>query len=300
MRLAHCGTRRGLRAILALSAAALASGGAQATVTVTDDAGHKLSLAAPAHRIVSLAPHATELLYAAGAGAFVVGVSQYSDYPPPARQVASVGGVAALDLERLIALKPDLVVAWGSGNSASQVARLRQLGIPVFESEPRDFATVATSLERLAQLAGTDTIGGAAAAAFRARRAALAARYRRRPTVRVFYQIWNKPLMTLNDRTLAAAALRLCGAQNIFGQLPQLVPSVSREAVLAADPEAIVSADAPGQADFSDWKRLPQMTAVTRNNLFSVDANLLTRGGPRILDGTEALCRQLELARSRR
>ncbi len=300
MRLARRGTLRNLRAILTLSVAALASGGAHATITVTDDAGHSLSLAAPARRIVSLAPHATELLYAAGAGAFVVGVSQYSDYPPPARQVAPVGGVAALDLERIIALKPDLVVAWGSGNSASQIARLRQLAIPVFESEPRDFATVASSLERLARLAGTDSIGHAAAAAFRARRAALAARYRRRPTVRVFYQIWNNPLMTLNDSALAAAALQLCGAQNIFGQLPQLVPTVSREAVLAANPEAIVSADAPGQADFSDWKRLPQMTAVSRNNLFSVDANLLTRAGPRILDGTEALCRQLELARSRR
>lgn len=288
-----------LAAAALLAALAAAAASAHAAITVTDDANLRVTLAAPAHRIVSLAPHVTELLYAAGAGAFVVGVSQYSDYPPAAQQVVSVGGVAAVDLERIIALKPDLVVAWGSGNSANQVARLRQLKIPVFESEPRDFAGVASSLERLAHLAGTDAIGHAAARAFRERRAALAARYRQRPPVRVFYQIWNKPLMTLNDTSLAGAALHLCGAQNIFGGLPQLAPTVSREAVLAANPDAIVSADGPERNDFSDWKQFPHMAAVARGNLFSLDADLLTRAGPRILDGTEALCRQLELARSR-
>lgn len=288
------------RRLLAASALAALGAGAHAQITVSDDSGQRVALAAPAQRIVSLAPHATELLFAAGAGAAVVGVSQYSDYPPAARRIASVGGVAALDLERIVALKPDLIVAWASGNSASQVARLRQLGIPVFESEPRDFAAVASSLERLARLAGSDAAGQAAAAGFRARHAALAERYGRRPAVRVFYQIWEQPLMTLTDASLAGAALRLCGAQNIFGGLPQLAPTVGREAVLAADPEAIVSADGPTRNDFSGWKRFAQMTAVVRDNLFSIDADLMARAGPRILDGTEALCQKLELARSRR
>jgi len=291
---------RRVLAVIALPMLAALCGGARADLAVRDDSGQRVTLAAPARRIVSLAPHATELLFAAGAGTAVVGVSQYSDYPPPARRLPSVGGVAALDLERIVALKPDLIVAWASGNSASQIARLRRLGFPLFESEPHDFATVASSLERLARLAGSDAAGQAAAADFRARRDALAARYGQRPPVRVFYQIWEQPLMTLSDSSLAGAALRLCGAQNIFGGLPQLAPTVGREAVLAADPEAIISADGPTPGDFSGWKRFARMTAVARGNLFSLDPDLMARASPRILDGTEALCRQLDLARSRR
>lgn len=270
-----------------------------AAPTVVDDGGNPVTLAAPARRIVSLAPHITELLYAAGTGAFVVGASQYSDYPPAARKVPSVGAASALDLEKIITLKPDLVVAWHSGSSAAQIAKLRALAIPVFESEPRDFATVASSLERLGRLAGTETAGNAAAAAFRARIASLEASYRSRPPVRVFYQVWHKPLMTLNDAHLVSAALRLCGGQNIFGALPQLTPTVSREAVLALDPETIISAGG-GAGELDSWRQFPQLTAVARNNLFRLDADLLSRAGPRILEGAGQLCRQLELARSRR
>ena len=272
---------------------------AQAAPTVIDDEGNTVTLAAPARRIVSLAPHATELLYAAGAGAALVGVSQYSDYPPAARKLASVGGASALDLEKIVTLKPDLVVAWRSGSSAAQIAKLRALAIPVFESEPRDFAGVASSLERLARLAGTEAAGNAAAATFRARLAGLDSTYRNRPPVRVFYQVWRKPLMTLNDAHLVSAALRLCGGQNVFGALPQLTPTVSREAVLAQNPEVILSAGgAPDE--LADWMRFPQLSAVARHNLFALDADLLTRPGPRIVDGAEQICRQLELARSRR
>jgi iron complex transport system substrate-binding protein len=297
--------RRYLNALLAAGALcavllpAHAAHAAVSAITVMDDAGNRITLAAPARRIVSLAPHATELLYAAGAGASVRGVSQYSDFPPAAKQVASVGGASALDLEKIITLQPDLVVAWRNGNSAAQIARLRQLHIPVFESEPADFDTVASSLERLSQLAGTEATGRSAAAAFRLRLQRLRASYSQQPPVRVFYQVWSKPLMTLNDRHLVSAALHLCGAENIFGRLPQMVPAVSREAVLTADPEAVVSAGAE-RDEFSDWLQFPQMTAVARHNLFKLEADQITRAGPRILDGTEDLCRQLQQARSRR
>src|SRR3569623_1966251 len=130
-----------------------------AAVTAEDDAHSTVTLDAPARRIVSLAPHATELLFAAGEGPYVVGVSQYSDYPPQAAHIASVGSSTALDVERIAMLKPDLVVAWSSGNSAAQVTALRRLGIPVFESEPRDFDSIASSLERLSALAGTEAVG---------------------------------------------------------------------------------------------------------------------------------------------
>ena len=271
-------------------------------ITVQDDAQHTITLPHPAHRIISLAPHVTELLFAAGAGPYVIGVSAYSDYPPAVKQLPSVGDSNALDAERIIALKPDLVVAWNSGNSASQLATLRAIGIPVFESEPHDFATIASSMERLSKLAGTEDIGKPAAAAFRARLAVLAKTYQKRPKVRVFYQIWKRPLMTLNDHHLVSSAIRLCGGENIFGKLPQLAPTVSTEAVLEANPEVIFAADGNNAAndDNSSWRRFPSLPAVAHNNLFALTPDQMSRPGPRILDGVAELCQKLDVARTRR
>lgn len=147
--------RSALPAVLAL----LCAGNAAANIAVTDDFGNDIRLEKPARRIVSLSPHTTELLYAAGAGPYVIGVSNYSNYPPAALQVASVGRIGAVDIEKIIALKPDLVLAWRSGNSASQLQQLRSFGLPVFESQPADYATIATSLERLGALSGTEAEG---------------------------------------------------------------------------------------------------------------------------------------------
>ncbi len=279
-----------------LSAAVLAPP-ASAIVSVVDDAGRTVTLAAPARRIVSLAPHATELVYASGAGAALVGVSEYSTYPPEAGKLPSVGGVSALDLERVIALKPDLVVVWGSGNSATQIARLRQIGVPVFESEPRSFDMVATSLERLAILGGTDVIGRKAASAFRNRLSTIEKTYRHRPTVSVFYQIWRTPLMTLNGDHLVSSGLQLCGGRNIFADLPQLAPTVGIEAVVKADPDTIIASSGAKDDALHHWRRFDGMRAVKRGNLYTVNGELMNRAAPRVLDGVEALCKVLEKAR---
>ena len=281
-----------------------------APVTVQDDLGHSLTLPAPAQRIVSLAPHTTELLFAIGAGSETVGVSQFSDYPEAAKHLPQLGGAAGFDLERIAALKPDLVLVWHSGISPAQVEAIKKLGLPVFESEPHDFTTVASSLERLGQLAGKPREGKQAADAFRARWHALDARYARAAPVTVFYQIWSEPLMTLNDSHLASSAIALCGGRNVFGKLPAMVPTVNIEAVLQADPEAILTGSdgkdgangaANGQtSSLAQWKNFPQMTAVRRDNLFALDSDILTRGSPRILDGAEAICGKLDIARQRR
>lgn len=286
----------------ALMASAAASNADTLKIIVQDDAQHTVTLQHPAHRIISLAPHVTELLFAAGAGAYVIGVSDYSDYPPTAKRIPSVGGSNALDVERIAALKPDLVVAWRSGNSARQIAALRAIGIPMYESEPHDFATIASSLEKLSRLADTENIGKPAAAAFRARLAVLDATYRQRPRVRVFYQIWQKPLMTLNDNHLVSSVIRLCGGENVFGKLPQLAPTVSTEAVIQADPEVIFAADNSNAASGANtgWRRFPTLTAAKRNNLFTLTPDWMSRPGPRILDGAAELCRKLDVARARR
>lgn len=264
--------------------------------TVIDDAGYSVRLTQPARRIISLAPHATELLFAAGAGERLVGVSDYSNYPPAAKKIPSVGGAAALDIERIAALKPDLIVVWHNGNSASQIARLRSLNIALFESEPRDYAMIATSLERLAALAGTEPIGDAAARDFRTRLQTLTSIYRQRTPITVFYQIWGAPLMTLNGGHIVSAAIRLCSGVNVFEKLPQLAPVISTEAVLQADPQVIISGGSDAAA-LSQWRRFTTLRAVRQHGLVNLDADSLTRPSPRILDGTEQLCRALDAVR---
>lgn len=280
-----------------LFTAALPAWGA---VSAIDDTKHAVTLQSPARRIISLAPHTTEMLFAAGAGAFVVGVAEYSDYPPEAKRIASVGSGVSLDLERILQLKPDLIVGWNNGSAAAQLAKLEALGIPVFKTEPHDFPTIASSLERLAHLAGTDAAGHAAAESFRARLKRLEATYRQRPTLRVFYQIWHSPLMTLNDDTTPSSVLRLCGAENIFGRLPQLAPTVGVEAVLKANPDVIVASSGEQDDPFGAWRRFPNLKAVARDNLLLIDGGVLNRSGPRILDGAEMLCKQLDAVRNRR
>ena len=274
---------------------------ASAQIELTDDAGQRIVLEQPARRIVSLAPHVTENLFAAGAGDRVVGVVAYSDYPEAARALPQVGGYTQIDLEAVVALRPDLVVGWRSGNREAHLDRLRALGIPVYLNEPRNLDDVARSLEQFGRLAGSEAAAQAAATTFRNRHAALAARYAGRPRVRTFYQIWDRPLMTINDEHLIADVIRLCGGSNVFAGLSQLTPTIGVEAVLAAGPEAIV-ASGMGEARpewLDQWARWPQLEATRRDNLFFIPPDLIQRHTPRILDGAERLCEQLETARAR-
>jgi iron complex transport system substrate-binding protein len=280
---------------------ALACLPARGEIVVTDVSGLSIRLAAPAKRIVSLTPHITELMFAAGAGDRLVGTVDFSDYPPAAKVLPRVGG-HSLDLEAIIALKPDLVMAWQSGNAAASVARLRALGLTVHLSEPGRIEDIAGELERIGLLAGTEATANAAAKAFRQRYAALTARYSQRPPVAVFYQIWKQPLMTVNGKQIISDAIRLCGGRNVFAQLPILAPTVTVEAVIAVNPEVIV---ASGMGDarpewLDDWRRWKTLEAVARDNLYFVPPDLLQRHTPRILDGAEKLCLHLETARGKR
>lgn len=288
--------------ILGLAVLAGASLPAQAQITLTDDAGQPLRLDKPATRIVSLAPHVTELLFAAGAGARVVGVVAYSDFPPEARALPQVGSYTQVDLEAVIALRPDLVVGWKSGNREQHLERLRALGIAVWLNEPRSLDDVARSIEALGTLAGSTAVAQANADAFRRRHARLKADYSERPTVRTFYQIWDRPLMTVNDEHVIADVIRLCGGQNVFGTLAQLAPTIGVESVLAANPEAIVASgmDEARPEWLDQWKRWPALAATAADNLFFVPPDLIQRHTPRLLDGAEALCAHLETARGRR
>jgi len=281
---------------------AVAASPAFADVSVRDDAGLTVRLAQPARRIVSLAPHVTETLFAIGAGDRVVGTVDYSDYPEAAKRVARVGGYSRIDLEAIAALRPDLIIGWQSGNAAAHIEKLRSLGYPLYISQPNRIDDVAGEIERLGHLAGTEAVADAVAHRYREKLAALRAQYRGRPTVRTFYQIWKQPLMTVGRDQIISDAIRLCGGENVFGQIEKMAPTVTVEAVIAANPEAIV---ASGMGDsrpewLDDWKRWTGIEAVRRDNLFFVPPELIQRHTPRLLDGTELLCRHLEQVRERR
>jgi iron complex transport system substrate-binding protein len=273
---------------------------ALAQVGVRDDYGRVVELAAPAARIVSLAPHLTELLYSAGAGAKVVGAIAYSDYPPAARALPRVGSDAGIDLEAVLALRPDLVVAWPNPGSVRAIDRLAALGIAVYRSEPRSFDDIARTLERLGALAGTSAAAGAAARAFRARLARLEAKYSGRAPVRVFYEVWGRPIVTVNGAHLISKVIRLCGGRNVFARLPLIAPEVDREAVLRADPQVIVASGADGErpAWLDAWKAFPGLAAARDAQLYTIPPDLIERQSTRILDGAARMCRTLDAVRA--
>ena len=275
---------------------------AGAEVLVKDDTGATVSLPQPAQRIITLAPHLVETLFAAGAGEKLVGTVQFSNYPEEAKKITRVGSYERVDLETVVALKPDLIIGWLSGNSAANIEKLRGLGFPVYISQIDRIEDVASEIERFGILAGTSAAGNAAAGRFRERFAALQERYSKRPPVRTFYQIWKQPLMTVGGKQIISSVIRLCGGENVFEKLEMLAPTVTVEAVIAANPEAIVASgmDESRPEWLDDWKRWTSIIAVARDNLFFVHPDLIQRHTPRLLDGAERLCQQLETARSRR
>jgi iron complex transport system substrate-binding protein len=287
-------------AVAALLATCAAPAGA--ALRVVDDAGGTVTLTAPARRIVSLAPHATELLFAAGAGAHVVATVEFSDYPPAARTLPRVGSSAGIDVERVIALLPDLVVGWHSGNPPAQLARLRDLGLTVFVTEPRRLSRLPELIERLGVLAGTTREAASAARQLRQRATRLGQRYASRSPVSVFYQLLDPALMTINGEHIITDVIRLCGGQNVFADLPVLAGRIDIEAVLARNPQVVIAGgDVALWREWRQrWLRWPQLQAVRHDRLVRIDPDLLHRAGPRMLDGAERLCTALDAARSPR
>ena len=284
-------------ALLSLTAISMT---ANAAITVRDDDGNVITLAKPAQRIVAMSPHVTELLFAAGGGERIVGAVTYSDYPEAAKKIPRIGTNRQIDMERVIAMKPDLIVAWMHGSSERQIDTLRQLGIPIFHSKPLKLDGIADNVQRLGQLLGTENVAQPAAAQIRAQFAALTKQYASRPPVRMFYQVWDKPLYTLSGGSIVTDAMRVCGGVNIFADLKVTAPVVSIEGVLQADPEAIFGTAEKDYGGVTLWKQYTTMKAVRNGNLFTLDGELLNRAGPRMVDGTRAMCEMLEQARQRR
>ena len=275
-----------------------------AAPAVHDDRGKTLRLAVPATRIVSIAPHLTEIAFAAGVGARLIAVSEYSDYPPAALRLPRVGDGARVDIERILTLKPDLVLAWKSGNQAGDIEKLERLGIPVWVSEPVRLADISRLLRDVALLAGEPATGERAAGDFERELQKLRQRdsgaLLQQVVPRVFYEIWHQPLLTVNGAHIISDAITLCGGKNVFAGVPVLTPAVSLESVLVARPDLVLGGgSANGEADFvARWRRMPLAALQAIPARYIAPAGI-QRQSPRILEGIRVICTHLDAARAR-
>lgn len=276
---------------------------AQQTIafTLQDDAGITLNLPRPAQRIVSLAPHITEALFAAGAGDKVVGTVSYSDFPEAAKKIPLVGSYNEVNFEQILAMQPDLIIAWQSGNNSEALEKLKTLNLPLYQSEPKDLASIARNIRQFGVLAGTEAAATASADAFEQKLAQLRATNAGKPEVTLFYQVWEEPLYTLGGAHFSRDMFAICGGRNVFADLDNPAPVVSVEAIVTRNPQVMLTGGHHGERKIEDWKakwsQWTSIEAVKHDQLYLVDQDIYTRSSPRAVQGAEDLCRILDKAR---
>lgn len=271
-----------------------------ASITVTDDHGNTVTLEKPAQRIISLAPSITELVFAVGAGEQLVGVVNFSDYPPEAKQLPIIGSFQSPDYERLIASQADLIFAWGVGNSASHIEKLKALGFTVYINDSREFSDIPKALRHFGRLTGNGPQGEAVAKQFEQRLQQQQQQYAGRAPVDIFYQVWDDPLVTVNREHFIGKVIELCGGHNIFAELNRVTPRPNLEAVLQADPQVIIASGMGNKRPvwLNKWQRWTQMDAVANGHVYFLHADLINRPTPRLLDAVQEMCALLEKVRN--
>ena len=271
-----------------------------AEVVVVDDNGQQIKLAVPAKRIVSLAPNITEVLFHIGAGEKIVGADEYSNYPEEAKDILRVNNHAAANYELILSLEPDLVIAWQSGNGNKIIDPLRKLGIPVFVVETNKMDAIPSLFRRFGKLSGHGDQAEQRAHEFSRRLQELRAAQAGKSVIKVFYQIWDEPLITLNGEHMVSDIINLCGGVNVFSDAIPLVPYVNIETVVVADPEVIIAGGSREErpAWFESWQKWSGISAVINQHIYLIPSDLMQRHSARILDGMELMCAHLDSARS--
>lgn len=294
-------TRLAIAAAMALLAA-LPGRTAENSHGVRDDAGDVVSPKPGPCRFVSLAPGTTAMLYAAGAARCLVGTIAHSTEPVEAARLPIVGDAETLDFERLLALRPTVIVVAVDVVQRVRIDRIKAMGIPVYQVHVTRLAGMPESLRRLGALAGTQAIADHEADALSASLEALGARYRTRTPIRVLYQIWDRPIYTIGGKHVITDALQLCGAINIFSDLETAAPAVTREAAVLRNPELILASAPPGAANewLAEWRRFPTLTAVRNGQLVSYVDERIDRMGPSVIEATGHLCAVIDTARTAR
>lgn len=284
------------RALLLLAQFPAAHAADRAMLRLQDDDQHWLELAHPAQRIVSLAPGATAMLFAAGAGDRVVGTSQYSDEPAAAARIARIGDSQSFDVERVLALHPDVVVVWAGGTSATQLARLEGVGLRIYRHRLTGLDDIPSSLLRFGRLAGTEPQAQAAAGEFTHRIAALRTRYLQAQPATVLIQVWDRPIYTVGRGEIMTDVIHACGYRSVYEDLADPGPAVTLESVLARDPQIILALPPDhnsGRDWVAAWGSYPSMRAVRSGQVIAWTDQRLSRLGPSIVDAAQDLCRAL-------
>jgi iron complex transport system substrate-binding protein len=257
--------------------------------------GSTLLLPAPATRVVTLSPHLAELVFAAGSGDHLVATVEFSNYPEAAENVPRIGDAYRLDSERILALRPDLVIAWDSGNPRAAIEQLRSFGVPVWAVEIREPFEIADTLDAIGLATGRESKAMRESESIRERLEKLTTQYRGAGKLSYFYQVGEKPLFTINGEQLISKGLRLCGGINVFGEEPGIAFQVGYESVIVANPDALFAPSSGGSEDpLSAWREWPAMKAVRRDALFLLSADAVSRATPRFLDALELACMLLD------
>ncbi|WP_168188925.1 cobalamin-binding protein [Thiomicrorhabdus sediminis] len=250
-------------------------------------------------RIVSLSPHLTELVYSAGGGAKLVGAIEYSDYPAQAKSLPRVGNYQSINIERIIALKPDLILSWKNGNRARDIEKLQSLGFNVWQTQTNNLEDIGHLIAAIGKRLGTKKIAENKNRQLQKTLQDLSQQYAQREKISTFYQLWQRPLMTVNGSHFISLALNICGAENIFAELPLIAPEVSIESVINANPKLILLG---GQKQFQqswmqDWQTYDLISAVKNQQIYRLDNNLLQRPTERFIKALPELCRTIDQAR---
>jgi len=268
-------------------------------ITVTDSLNRTVTLSQPAKRIVALAPHIVENIYSAGAGHTIVGAVDYCDYPKAALSIERVGAINSVSLEKIIALKPDLVIVWTTGNGAKVLNQLTRLGLPVYASDPKNFTEIAQSIRDFGRLTGHLHTANAAADKLDKHVDQLKKQYADKSKVSVFYQVWSKPLLSLNDKQAIGDVIALCGGTNIFGQAKATVPKVSVESVISLNPDVMIATRKPKDTRYvlDIWKKHPNITAVKQKHFYYIHPDIISRHSARLIQGATQMCEHIDQAR---
>ena len=272
---------------------------AQATIRVVDDLEKEIVLSEPAIKIISLAPNITEILFHIGAGSQIIGADEYSNYPEAAKQIIRVNNHSIANYELILSLKPDLILAWYSGNGVEVINRLRELGLPVFVIETTKIKEIPDLFKRLGKITGNETQSIQAASEFSEKLVKLQSLYVDKKKVKTFYQIWDDPIMTLSGKHLVSDVIELCSGVNVFAEAQPLVPRVNIESIMNADPEVILSSGSEERVAGwrKKWARWPTISAVNKGHLYLIPPDLMQRQSNRILDAATYVCNFLDKSR---
>ena len=270
-----------------------------AAISVMDDLEKEIVLTEPANKIISLAPNITEILFHIGAGSQIIGADEYSNYPEAAKQIIRVNNHSIANYELILSLKPDLILAWYSGNGVEAINRLRELGLPVFVIETTKIKEIPDLFKRLGRITGNDAQSIQVASEFSDKLGNLQSLYVDKKKVKTFYQIWDDPIMTLSGKHLVSDVIELCSGVNVFAEAQPLVPRVNIESIMNADPEVILSSGSEERVAGwrKKWARWPTISAVNKGHLYLIPPDLMQRQSNRILDAATYVCNFLDKSR---